>query len=184
MGARLARPGQQLGGHDWGGKIASVMGICRIRQTGHLAVGDEVSVAFLPVRQTRASLLPVSECRLVTPLIQAARGAVRSPRTRPSSRAPSRPCGSRRYCFASASTSAPRLPSEFVACSTTATALAKNSSKNAESLSRSPVTTMNGIAASPARRRQTARPGRTDTCSHRSRHHRSGSYVGSHQARR
>src|SRR5271169_3578679 len=50
--------------------------------------------------------------------------------------------------FASASTSAPRLPPEFCACSVAATALAKDSSKSAGSDSRSLVTTMTGTITS------------------------------------
>ena len=74
------------------------MGICRIRKTRHLAVGDEVPVAFLPVRQICRWLLPVDEGCLITPVIQAAHGVqMRSLPTnvRASGRAASRPCGSR-----------------------------------------------------------------------------------------
>src|SRR5579864_9014802 len=47
--------------------------------------------------------------------------------------------------FASASASAPRLPSDFCACSIAATASVKNSSTSAGSFSRSRVTTMTAI---------------------------------------
>src|ERR1700729_155609 len=50
--------------------------------------------------------------------------------------------------FASARASAPRLPSDFLACSSTATAAAKKASKTPGSFSRSRVTTMSGIAIS------------------------------------
>src|SRR5215470_16491618 len=50
--------------------------------------------------------------------------------------------------FASASASAPRLPSDFIACSMAATASVKNSSSSAGSRSRNRVTTMTGMTIS------------------------------------
>ena len=47
-----------------------------------------------------------------------------------------------------ASASAPRLPSDFIACSIAATASVKNSFRSAGSLSHSRVTTMTGMTIS------------------------------------
>src|SRR5579862_138304 len=69
--------------------------------------------------------------------------------------------------FASASASAPRLPSDFIACSMAATASVKNSSRSPGSLSRSRVTTMTGMTISFLRGPQRTRssglaPGRVE----------------------
>src|SRR5271169_2250753 len=136
------------------------MGLGRMGQSRPLAAGDKAPVAVLPVRQVRARLLSLDEGRLVAPVIDtahrvqmrfAADECVHQVALLPDRPGPVGIVRLGQHIRA-------RLPSEFCACSTTATALAKNSSKIAGSLSRSLVTTMTGITTSLARRPRTGQP--------------------------